>query len=254
MHFFIFNLVSVCRWRCSLRQNEPNATGTFPLCLASKGWGQFSRFILYISAAEAIDKVRPCFHLQALKEEEMRRELRAQGKEVPPPEISEVSDRNVITPGTEFMEKLSQALQYYIRARLNTDPGWKDIMVCSCASVNAVHVPCLRFSEVWTLVISSTIWSSGRRLTIHLLWRSYSLMQMFPEKESTRSCLSSVHNAAWKAMTPTLDTACMGMWGISIPFSLNNLFLIQMLCSTDPVRTLSTYTGVKNCHCRMQIW
>ncbi|XP_039822158.1 5'-3' exoribonuclease 4-like isoform X2 [Panicum virgatum] len=59
----------------------------------------------------------------------MLRELRAQGKEVPPPEISEVSDRNVITPGTEFMEKLSQALQYYIRARLNTDPGWKDIMV-----------------------------------------------------------------------------------------------------------------------------
>ena len=106
------------------------------------------RFIFYISAAEAINKVRPCFHLQALKEEEMRRELRAQGKEVPPPEISEVSDRNVITPGTEFMEKLSQALQYYIRARLNTDPGGKDIMVCSCASVNAVHVPCLRFSEV----------------------------------------------------------------------------------------------------------
>ncbi|KAG2559899.1 hypothetical protein PVAP13_8KG012100 [Panicum virgatum] len=59
----------------------------------------------------------------------MRRELQAQGKEVPPPEISEVSDPNVITPGTEFMEKLSQALQYYIRARLNTDPGWKDIMV-----------------------------------------------------------------------------------------------------------------------------
>jgi 5'-3' exoribonuclease 2 len=59
----------------------------------------------------------------------MRRELRDQGKEVPPPEISEVSDPNVITAGTEFMEKLSQALQYYIRARLNTDPGWKDIMV-----------------------------------------------------------------------------------------------------------------------------
>ena len=70
----------------------------------------------------------------------MRRELRAQGKEVPPPEISEVSDPNVITPGTEFMEKLSQALQYYIRARLNTDPGWKDIMVCSCASVQFMFV------------------------------------------------------------------------------------------------------------------
>ena len=84
--------------------------------------------------------MRPCFDLQALKEEKMRRELQAQGKEVPPPEISEVSDPNVITPGTEFMEKLSQALQYYIRARLNTDPGWKDIMVCSCASVQFMFV------------------------------------------------------------------------------------------------------------------
>jgi 5'-3' exonuclease len=45
--------------------------------------------------------------------------------------ISEgVSDPNVITPGTEFMEKISQALTYYIRARLNSsDPGWKHIMV-----------------------------------------------------------------------------------------------------------------------------
>jgi 5'-3' exoribonuclease 2 len=99
------------------------------------------RRLLYL----AVDGVVPCakmnrmrrgrFHsaclarAEALKEEEMRRELRDQGKEVPPPEISEVSDPNVITAGTEFMEKLSQALQYYIRARLNTDPGWKDIMV-----------------------------------------------------------------------------------------------------------------------------
>ncbi|RCV36377.1 hypothetical protein SETIT_7G314000v2 [Setaria italica] len=66
---------------------------------------------------------------EALEEEKMRRELREQGKEVPPREISEVSDSNVITPGTEFMEKLSQALEYYTRYKLNTDPGWKDIMV-----------------------------------------------------------------------------------------------------------------------------
>lgn len=31
--------------------------------------------------------------------------------------------------GTEFMEKLSEALEHYIRARLNCDPGWKDIKV-----------------------------------------------------------------------------------------------------------------------------
>ncbi|RLM69373.1 hypothetical protein C2845_PM17G02250 [Panicum miliaceum] len=31
--------------------------------------------------------------------------------------------------GTEFMEKLSMALEYYVRARLNNDPAWKGIKV-----------------------------------------------------------------------------------------------------------------------------
>ncbi|KAJ1274069.1 hypothetical protein BS78_05G034700 [Paspalum vaginatum] len=99
------------------------------------------RRLLYL----AVDGVAPCAKMYLLRsgrfknarkardkeiqEDEMRKELRAQGKEVPPLEISEVPDPNVITPGTEFMEKLSQALEYYIRARLNCDPGWKDIMV-----------------------------------------------------------------------------------------------------------------------------
>jgi hypothetical protein len=68
--------------------------------------------------------MRPCFDLQ----------------EEPPREISEVSDPNVISPGTEFMEKVSEALEYYIRARFNSDPWWGDIMVCSCALVNAIYV------------------------------------------------------------------------------------------------------------------
>jgi len=84
--------------------------------------------------------MRPCFDLQEIEDYEMRKELRAQGKEEPPQEISEVPDPNVIAPGTEFMERLSQALEYYIRARLNSDPWWRDIMVCSCALINSIYV------------------------------------------------------------------------------------------------------------------
>ncbi|KAK3119794.1 hypothetical protein QOZ80_9AG0675280 [Eleusine coracana subsp. coracana] len=62
-----------------------------------------------------------------IQQQLLRERFRAEGKEVLPKETNEVSDPNVITPGTEFMEKLSKALEYHIRVRLNTDPGWKNI-------------------------------------------------------------------------------------------------------------------------------
>uniref|UniRef100_R7WG74 5'-3' exoribonuclease 2 n=1 Tax=Aegilops tauschii TaxID=37682 RepID=R7WG74_AEGTA len=66
-----------------------------------------------------------------LEESIMRERFRAQGKEVLPRDDAprEVSDPNIITPGTEFMEKLSAALEYYVRARLSSHPRWKDVKV-----------------------------------------------------------------------------------------------------------------------------
>ena len=52
-----------------------------------------------------------------------------EGKQVLPKLESDVSDSNVITPGTEFMHKLSLALQHYISVKITNDPAWRNIMV-----------------------------------------------------------------------------------------------------------------------------
>ncbi|KAK8956280.1 5'-3' exoribonuclease 3 [Platanthera guangdongensis] len=65
-----------------------------------------------------------------IEENRLRKEFERAGKElIPKPEYSDVCDSNVITPGTVFMQKLSTALEYYIRLRLNNDPSWKSILV-----------------------------------------------------------------------------------------------------------------------------
>jgi 5'-3' exoribonuclease 2 len=53
-----------------------------------------------------------------------------EGKQVLPKQECEVSDSNIITPGTEFMHQLSEALKSYISSRISSDDSlWKDIMV-----------------------------------------------------------------------------------------------------------------------------
>jgi 5'-3' exoribonuclease 2 len=80
------------------------------------------------SAQEAKEK--------AAEEEKLREKLIREGVKVPPKAESGVFDSNVITPGTPFMGRLSEALKYYVHDRLNNDPGWKGIeVIFSDASV-----------------------------------------------------------------------------------------------------------------------
>ncbi|KAL6010336.1 hypothetical protein ACLOJK_000767 [Asimina triloba] len=84
----------------------------------------------------------------AEEEERLRQEFEKEGRKLPPKQESQIFDSNVITPGTEFMEVLSTALQYYIHLRLNYDPGWRsikdaDLIMLALAS-HEVHFSILR--------------------------------------------------------------------------------------------------------------
>ncbi|WCJ41890.1 5'-3' exoribonuclease 2 [Euphorbia peplus] len=63
------------------------------------------------------------------EEQVLRKEFERLDKQVLPKQDTEVSDSNMITPGTEFMFLLSRKLQDYISSRISCDPGWKKIKV-----------------------------------------------------------------------------------------------------------------------------
>lgn len=60
--------------------------------------------------------------------EEVIAEMQSLGLQAPPAKASEW-DSNVITPGTEFMHRLSVYIWYYVLDRMNKDPGWRDVKV-----------------------------------------------------------------------------------------------------------------------------
>lgn len=67
-----------------------------------------------------------------LKDEEKQREIadrEARGEIIDQAVKKKLWDSNAITPGTPFMDRLAQALRYWVAYKLSSDPGWKDLQV-----------------------------------------------------------------------------------------------------------------------------
>eukprot|EP00924_Labyrinthula_sp_SR-Ha-C_P003829 augustus_masked-scaffold_3-processed-gene-6.57-mRNA-1 protein AED:0.05 eAED:0.05 QI:0/0/0/0.5/1/1/2/0/984 len=67
-------------------------------------------------------------------ETKLRKELAASGLKLPP-QSKEPWDSNVITPGTPFMQRLSERLKTYIRKNQETKPGWNIKVILSDSNV-----------------------------------------------------------------------------------------------------------------------
>ncbi|KAI3700863.1 hypothetical protein L2E82_45504 [Cichorium intybus] len=63
------------------------------------------------------------------EEDRLRRQYEIEGRDVLPNQESEVSDSNIITPGTKFMFELSSRLQDYINMRISKNLAWKHLKV-----------------------------------------------------------------------------------------------------------------------------
>ncbi|RYG52734.1 hypothetical protein EON67_00500, partial [archaeon] len=74
------------------------------------------------------------------EEEEVENALRetmlAKGQKVPPKKSGGSFDHNVITPGTQFMDRLAKFLRFYITERIHSRAAWRDLrVILSDASV-----------------------------------------------------------------------------------------------------------------------
>jgi 5'-3' exoribonuclease 2 len=67
-----------------------------------------------------------------IKDEERAREIRERelrGEMIDQSIKTKSWDSNAITPGTPFMDRLAEALRYWVAYKLSTDPGWADLQV-----------------------------------------------------------------------------------------------------------------------------
>ncbi|KAK7205804.1 exoribonuclease 2 [Myxozyma melibiosi] len=75
-------------------------------------------------------------HLKDMQKELVQEQMEAMGQVIDESIKKKTWDTNVITPGTPFMDKLAEAIRYWVAFKLNNEPGWKDLkVIISDASV-----------------------------------------------------------------------------------------------------------------------
>merc|ERR1740130_2578092 len=61
------------------------------------------------------------------EQKQLRQDWEAEGRQLPNRQLSKPFDSNVITPGTNFLHKMSEAIRYYIHDRTTNDPLWQKL-------------------------------------------------------------------------------------------------------------------------------
>ena len=115
-------------------------------------------------------------------------ELEAMGKEVSDEYRNEKGwDSNAITPGTPFMDLLAKSLRYWVRKKINEDPGW--------AGVRPRLARASSFARARLTLLSTRSWKSSSRTPPS------------PVKESTRSWTLFAVSASPASTTRTRNTS-----------------------------------------------
>lgn len=84
-----------------------------------------------VSVYMAIDGVAPRAKLNQQRSRRFRsaKDLAEATKDLPPSESRALFDSNCITPGTEFLQKVSNIIQYFVRKKIKEDPLWHSLQV-----------------------------------------------------------------------------------------------------------------------------
>ncbi|KAF6155292.1 hypothetical protein GIB67_019818 [Kingdonia uniflora] len=132
----------------------------------------FDNIFEYIDRLFEIVRPRKLLYMAIAEENSLRRKFENEGIKILPIPQSETLDSNIITPGTEFMDKLSKALQVYIKFRLHNDPGWEKIkdadLIMLALATHEIHFSILREVKVMDTLICLAYQYSHDRYLIYI--------------------------------------------------------------------------------------